>query len=1635
MKLKKVLKYLGFLIAIVPFAGAACSGNSHGGNVLNIKPKFLLSGTQEATSGNFVYYSINGDTEYAVALKESAKSSTSAINIADTYNGKPVTGIWRYGFADSKATSIRIPTGITVIDFEAFMNSKIKSVTIPATIDEIGEAAFYACTNLTKASIQNTTTTSEASSACSCSEVEEGGEEQRIPCSLTTIPSFCFFNCHALKELVLPQSIEEIEYEAFNNCRSLYSTLAFMNIKAIRSRAFQGCASLKSVYISSSFFEKDPQTNLPIGVIEDKAFDRCNTSLKFWLVGDNADVQDWLTRQTDDKWRWKNETTDHSSNSNLYTYEVTASGASYTNDWIFTTVNGEVEIASYIGPTDIEGVAVKFLSVPNELPSGSGNKVRKISIDAFNTVKANLERIYLPKTLKRIEANMFNGDYDKLIVVDDNTKCTSDETTIAGGENLIPRIILDGLTELEVIGNKAFVNMDKLQNIKLLHLPYSLKAVGTRAFGTSETDGKHLKALTEFEWVYDDVKSALKTIGREAFFKMGNSENGRSTTSGIHKNYLNNNGTTNYTLTTLVLPRTLEHFGITNGDTTTYNLGGEESDDSSFGTHAFACSPLIEKVIFRGSVKSKVQAGNNSDPDTFNLFLPGYIFTMNENLRTVVFEERCGKTIFFHTYNSNHPVVGWSAGKSKNDLGGDPSVQEIFLPNRYTTLRMARYTFQGNSRGAVYLSGGEGVNMYGHKTDNVTIKTYMSDITRNSVAIGDVKEWYQIGKENTHGYHFDPDVTQNHYGLEQSMPLYYNVLYEKTINETYANIETSIGLGPQNSANEYVVKDKCAFVCGVSTATMTNYLYDRHDRNFNGTAVVPATVDRNSGGTCTVNAIGASAFSAAFCDTTSYKNYSNYKDLTAVSIPDTIATIGEYAFMRAYGVTNLYSYNPSTGNSNGDYVMPSSLTDVGRQAFAFCNIKKFLNFPTNVKFYETTSSISSSAYTTSVFSNNFSLRKITFGNNATSSTYYTTTTYTHSNPSDTYTSAIYSTSSVSKNKSSLLLVLNRDSADYRATSSDLRSVQETINEATVTCSEFNGQYANGYLYGAFKMCYWVDSLIVGKTNQSTRNQPLISGVYNVAGNSDAYLYLGNKYDFTTNTCALKVISFGNVSEIATPPYSFEGCEQLSKVRLPRIVGGHIPAGLFAYAENENIVFEVPSDNTGTVFHDCDPGVLDLTHTGYTHIDAEAFKDTKIKQVIAPITATFTIEQDAFADCQELTNINFSNVTGSVDLNASFRGAKIPNDLFTYGSSTALIRFNDECFTNCTFPGKTFTFPEYTAIIGRSCFENCDTLETVTAAANLTHLQRVVSDSGNGKNNAGNTTGFKQIGDYAFNMCTNLKDFDFTKFPDLERIGHFAFGMKAVSGSTIAYEAEGQKNNEACICTNGIVNLPATLTNIGVGAFHTSKVTSVTFNSSSIKFERAFNYTEDTRLKTNNNNGGSQFRFCYSLTKVIFTNPNCAWTTPYLLKSEGGQDNYFSKCTALTILMMPKGYDIQCPRYTGTTDSTRCDSMVWESSKSLKVYVWHTVNDLDDSKPAISNFWHRTANNDNAPIVFNVNSNADVAKEQNGVYSEIKPGTVYWTFENGNVVYLGTATVNSSTGLVTFSTSGYTADSTGVHHSQ
>ena len=1641
MKINKFLKILCFLIVAAPFGTVACRSTNETSlhNPGTRTPKYLLAGRLDASDDIFNYYAIDNTNEYAVSLKEAYRNSTDEIQIPDEYNSKPVTGIWRSGFYLSRSTKVLIPSSITVIDYEAFLGSRIQTVTIPASVRQIGEGAFYTCKQLSKAAIQNSSTTSEASSACSCSEVIDNGNEQRTYSTLKVIPSFCFFNCVGLKELVLPESIEEIEYEAFNGCSALFSTLAFMNIKTIRSRAFQNCTALKNVYISNSFFEKD-ENQVPIGVIEDKAFNGCSSSLSFHLVGDNATVTTWLNLSRNlNRWNVKNELNDPTSVSNHFYYEITSSGASYSNDWIYTTdINNDVEITSYIGPTEIEGTPIQFISVPNELPSGSGHYVRNIALNALDTVKASLRRLYLPTSLRRIGNGFFNSAYTNLIVVDDNTKCTADETIIQGGSSLIPRIVLNGITSLKIIGSKAFVEMPSLINIKKLYLPYSIEAVGSYAFGRGSGGNgdikKHMQSLTDFRWDYDDTLSALKVIGREAFFEMGRTVANTDITNGtIHQGYLDSSGNEKYQLATLVLPRTFQHFGITSTDASYYDLSITDSSNCS----AFAGSPLLSKVVVKGSKKSTVQTAdsNTNDTDTSDLVLGYHTFAMNESLRTIVFEERCGKNIVFTTENKYQPTIGWSSGKSKNDFGGDPALQTLVLPNKFTKLRMENYALQGNSRGVIYLSG-----LYAETNESMikgaknvaSYTSYVSDPTSGDCKLSDnnVKEWRTIGDEGKYsgvypGYNFQAEEKKNHFGINQKMPYYESVLYKDTINVPGINVEVEVGTG---NTKEYVTSNKCAFVTGTDTgkATMTNYLYDRYDSGFTGTARVPATVTDSNSNSFEVNVIGASAFSADYCDGTSYSGDSLHKDLVAVEIPDTIAKIGEYAFMRAYGIVKVSAYNTSTNALIGNYVMPSALTEIGKHAFAFCNIPQILNIPNSCQFWENKNN---TTYETSVFSNNYALRKITFGNGLTYSNYYETTTYTHHNSSEVYTSALYSKAGVSKNKSSLLLVLNRDNNDYHKVGDDLTDDEVRIGNQTTYYCKFNGQYRTNFIYGAFKMCYWVDSLIVGKAINSTLEQPLISGL------NTQPIYLNQKYDFSTSTKALKSISFGASGILNTPSYAFESCNQLAMIELPRIEGATIPAGLFSSITNEHIVFKVPTDNTGDHFDVCDEGVLDLTYTGYAGIAAEAFKGTSITEIIAPEVSSFTVASDAFADC-DLSNIDFSNVTNEINLNGCFRGATVSSTGMNFGTS-AKVRFGDETFKGAKFEDNKFVFPAKTAIIGNSCFEGCDIadyeLKEVTALGNLTELEEVVVDNGTNKNNAGNNTGFKQIGNYAFYLCKHLTNFDFSKFGEVQRIGHYAFSMNSkMTGTSIAVpEDTSTYNTTATITTDGKIHLSSSITNLGVGAFNSTAITEVIIDSTSFKFERGNSYTTDTRAQINK--GGHQFRYCGSLTRVVFTEPNCQFPNfQWLTKGANGQDNFFSNCSNIQYVVLPTGYDIQ-HWGAGSGSDVRPNSMIYGSNTAAKIYLHHTVSSLTGDK-FVSLYWRNTTTSNVCDVVYFVGNNSHVVKDNNGTWEFILSGQQYWTLKNDEVFYLGTATVDSSTGVVTFKNGNVTtatANSTGV----
>lgn len=137
-----------------------------------------------------------------------------------------------------KAKQIILPEGITFIEDDAFKQSDLEQVNIPASVIRIGYSAFSFCGNL---------------------------KNIQIPPSVKEIYSYTFDGCHMLKFVSLPDSIEIIGHRAFYDCRNLESIQIPQHIKLIDSEAFSGCSKLNNISLPES-----------LDIIGRKAFSGCS---------------------------------------------------------------------------------------------------------------------------------------------------------------------------------------------------------------------------------------------------------------------------------------------------------------------------------------------------------------------------------------------------------------------------------------------------------------------------------------------------------------------------------------------------------------------------------------------------------------------------------------------------------------------------------------------------------------------------------------------------------------------------------------------------------------------------------------------------------------------------------------------------------------------------------------------------------------------------------------------------------------------------------------------------------------------------------------------------------------------------------------------------------------------------------------------------------------------------------------------------------------------------------------------------------------------------------------------------------------------------------------------------------------
>ena len=149
-------------------------------------------------------------------------------------------------------------------------NVVIPSSVIGASVNRIGDHAFYNCSNLTSVNIPTSVTSIGERAFSGCSSlthvflsgyIESIGEYAfagtglkyvDIPFRVTSISTGLFANCTELKSVTLPEDVTSIGEGAFYYCNSLTSVNIPNSVTSIGDKAFDYCFNLTSVNIPNS---------------------------------------------------------------------------------------------------------------------------------------------------------------------------------------------------------------------------------------------------------------------------------------------------------------------------------------------------------------------------------------------------------------------------------------------------------------------------------------------------------------------------------------------------------------------------------------------------------------------------------------------------------------------------------------------------------------------------------------------------------------------------------------------------------------------------------------------------------------------------------------------------------------------------------------------------------------------------------------------------------------------------------------------------------------------------------------------------------------------------------------------------------------------------------------------------------------------------------------------------------------------------------------------------------------------------------------------------------------------------------------------------------------------------------------
>lgn len=516
------------------------------------------------------------------------------------------TGTKLLYFPASYSGEFAVPDGTTEIANGAFMGCGVTTVTIPGTVTNVGECAFYGCKTLTSVTF------------------EQGFD-------LVNIDKYAFRDCDALSTVNYEKGskIASVGAGAFMNCDKLVTAEIGANVSYVGNQAYRGCTLLESVTFAASTTElrfgadvfydciKIKSVTLPNNVSEVPGIFSGCLSLEEVIVADD------------------------------HPYFSSVEGVLFdknTTELLFCPPgkSGDYEIpdtVTKIGNGVFRGTAFSSITIPAS--------VTEIGSDAFRDMKSLSSITFTGEpsadTTLTIGGYAFygtgvNGGYSNPvtleIVLPKHTVAIGEYAFAKIGSNAVSVTMNEGL---ETIGEHAF----DYTYIDYIAIPSTVKTIGAYAFydntsySTSLTFAENSQLVTIGDYAFYDnsmmnvvIPASVEYIGASAFYYCDDLElfafepNSKLKTIGAaaFKNAGGWSGNIEF-----IIPNTVTE------------IGAYAFDNANFGSIVFEENGTEDLYL---GVAGYVEGWDSTINAYANILQTGYVFNNMTKLKSVVLPAR-----------------------------------------------------------------------------------------------------------------------------------------------------------------------------------------------------------------------------------------------------------------------------------------------------------------------------------------------------------------------------------------------------------------------------------------------------------------------------------------------------------------------------------------------------------------------------------------------------------------------------------------------------------------------------------------------------------------------------------------------------------------------------------------------------------------------------------------------------------------------------------------------------------------------------------------------------------------------------------------------------------------------------------